>query len=261
MIDTYGEEIPDEYKIVAHMGIIDNGTNMNYYDDPFNGYDGQISIETRGSTSQSFPKKQYALETQDSDGENLNVPILGMPSENDWILHAPYSDKSLLRNFLSYELYGEMGWYSTRTRFCEVVINGDYKGLYLFMEKIKRDNNRVDISTLNPDEILDDDLTGGYILKIDKKNPDALNNLGTIYLNSKKTDKAIKFYKMAVKAEPKFAICYNNLGNAYKNIGLLNDASRNYKKAIKIKENFAVAYFNLSVVQQQMNKLNVICDV
>ena len=95
-------------------------------DDSFNGYDGQISIEIRGSSSQMFPKKQYALETQDIDGENLNVSILGMPAENDWILYAPYSDKSLLRNFLVYELARNMGRYASRTRFCELVINKNW---------------------------------------------------------------------------------------------------------------------------------------
>ncbi len=168
VIDTDGQEILDDPRIVVHMGIIDNDSAINNIDDPFNGYDGQISIEIRGSSSQMFPKKQYALETQDIDGENLNVSILGMPEENDWILHAPYSDKSLLRNFLAYELARDMGRYSSRTRFCELVINGDYKGLYIFMEKIKRDNNRVDISKLNPDETTGDDLTGGYIVKVDK---------------------------------------------------------------------------------------------
>ena len=168
IIDTFGEEIVNDPRITAHMGIINNETGINQIDDPFNGYDGLISIEIRGSSSQSFPKKQYALETQDSEGENLNVPVLGMPEENDWILHAPYSDKSLLRNYLSYELARDMGRYASRTRFCELVINGDYKGLYIFMEKVKRDNNRVDISRLEPDDITGDDLTGGYIVKIDK---------------------------------------------------------------------------------------------
>ena len=168
VIDTDGQEILNDPRIVVHMGIIDNDSGINNMDDPFNGYDGQISIEIRGSSSQMFPKKQYALETQDIDGENLNVSILGMPAENDWILYAPYSDKSLLRNFLAYELARNMGRYASRTRFCELVINGDYKGLYIFMEKIKRDNNRVDISKLDPDETTGDDLTGGYILKVDK---------------------------------------------------------------------------------------------
>ena len=168
VIDTDGQEILNDPRIVVHMGIIDNDSGINNMDDPFNGYDGQISIEIRGSSSQMFPKKQYALETQDIDGENLNVSILGMPAENDWILYAPYSDKSLLRNFLAYELARNIGRYASRTRFCELVINGDYKGLYIFMEKIKRDNNRVDISKLDPDETTGDDLTGGYILKVDK---------------------------------------------------------------------------------------------
>ena len=168
VIDTDGQEILNDPRIVVHMGIIDNDSGINNMDDSFNGYDGQISIEIRGSSSQMFPKKQYALETQDIDGENLNVSILGMPEENDWILYAPYSDKSLLRNFLAYELARDMGRYASRTRFCELVINDDYKGLYIFMEKIKRDNNRVDISKLDPDETTGNNLTGGYILKIDK---------------------------------------------------------------------------------------------
>ena len=168
VIDTDGQEILNDPRIVVHMGIIDNDSGINNMDDSFNGYDGQISIEIRGSSSQMFPKKQYALETQDIDGENLNVSILGMPAENDWILYAPYSDKSLLRNFLAYELARNMGRYASRTRFCELVINGDYKGLYIFMEKIKQDNNRVDISKLDPHETIGDDLTGGYILKVDK---------------------------------------------------------------------------------------------
>ena len=168
IIDTFGEEIHSDPRITAHMGIIDSGSGINHMSDPFNGYDGQISIEVRGSSSQMFPKKQYALETQDGDGQNLNVPILGMPAENDWILYAPYSDKSLLRNYLAYELARDMEKYASRTRFCELVINEDYKGLYIFMEKIKRDNNRVDIAKLEPDETSGDDLTGGYILKVDK---------------------------------------------------------------------------------------------
>ena len=62
-----------------------------------------------------------------------------------------------------------LGRYASRTRFCEVVLNGEYQGIYVFMEKIKRDNNRVNVAKLNPDEITGDDLTGGYIIKIDKE--------------------------------------------------------------------------------------------
>ncbi|MEL6821291.1 MAG: CotH kinase family protein [Calditrichota bacterium] len=169
VIDTNGQDIPDEPKIDAMMGIIDNGPgNRNFITNPFNNYDGHIGIEIRGSSSQGFPKKQFAIETRDSTGENNNVPLLGMPPENDWVLYAPFSDKSLMRNVLAYYLANRMGHYATRTRFCEVVINNTYRGVYVLMEKIKRDNGRVDIKKLDENDISGDDLTGGYILKIDK---------------------------------------------------------------------------------------------
>ena len=168
LIET-DEPIPDEPKVPGRMRVIDNGDGRrNAVTDPPTGYDGHIGIEVRGATSQLFPKKQYALETRDADGENRNVPLLGMPSENDWILHAPYTDKTLVRNAVAYRLARRMGRYASRTRFCEVVVNGEYQGVYLLLEKIKRDGDRVDIATLNPDETSGDDLTGGYIVKVDK---------------------------------------------------------------------------------------------
>lgn len=169
VINTNGQTIPNEPKITADMGIIDNGIGqINNVNDPFNDYDGKIGIELRGSSSQSFPKKQYAVETRDLSGNPLNVPLLGMPEENDWILHAPYSDKSLMRNYLAYNLGTELGWYASRTRFCEVVINGDYKGVYILLEKVKRDDNRVDIKKILPNDNSGDELSGGYLIKIDK---------------------------------------------------------------------------------------------
>jgi len=168
-INTNGQLIPDDPRIVADMGIIYNGEgNRNNIDDPFNDYDGKISIEIRGSTSQSFPKKQYGLETQDENGNNNNVSLLGLPEENDWILNGPYSDKSLIRNALIFQLARDMGNYAPRTEFCELVINSDYMGVYVLIEKIKRDGNRVNISSMEPEDISGDELTGGYILKIDK---------------------------------------------------------------------------------------------
>lgn len=172
-INTFGVAIPDEPKISGEMGIIDNGPDeMNNLNDPFNDYNGDIGIETRGQSTQMFPKKSYAFETRDSSGENLDVSLLGMPEENDWILYAPYTDKSMLRNVVTFDMDHKMGNYSTRTIFCEVVINNDYKGVYVLEEKIKKDENRVDIATLKPDEISGNDLTGGYIIKVDKTDPD-----------------------------------------------------------------------------------------
>jgi len=173
IINTYGIEIPDEPKITGHMGIINNGPgNMNNQYDPPNDYDGFIGIEIRGHSAQMFPKKSYGFETRDEQGENLNVPLLGMPEENDWILYAPYSDKSMLRNFISFYMGSKLDPYCSRMAYCEVIVNNDYKGVYILMEKIKKDENRVNIATLNPEDISGDELTGGYIVKVDKIDPD-----------------------------------------------------------------------------------------
>ena len=151
------------------MGIIDNGAGQaNFITDEYNDYDGLISIEIRGASSQFFPKKNYGFETQDEAGENNNVSLLGMPEENDWIFHGPFADKSLMRNVLAYHMGRATGRYAPRTRWCELIINGDYRGVYILTERIKRDANRVDIAKLKPEDIEGDELTGGYILQIDR---------------------------------------------------------------------------------------------
>jgi len=91
-----------------------------------------------------------------------------MPEENDWIFNAPYTDKSLMRNVLIYKMARDAGRYASRSHYFELVLNGDYRGVYVMLEKIKRDDNRVDIANLNPENVSGDDLTGGYIIKIDK---------------------------------------------------------------------------------------------
>lgn len=115
-----------------------------------------------------FPKKQYGVELLDAQGIEAEASLLGMPAEEDWILFAPYNDKSLMRDELAYYLARAMGNYAPRAKFCEVVLNGKYMGIYVLMERIKRDKNRVDINKLDIDENSGNNLTGGYIVKIDK---------------------------------------------------------------------------------------------
>lgn len=177
VINTNGQIIPDDHKITADMGIIYNGEGIrNNLTDPFNNYNGKIGIEIRGSSSQQFPKKQYSVETRDLSGNDISVSLLGFPEESDWILFAPYNDKSLMRDVLVYKIASQMGRYASRSKYCEVVLDGEYIGLYVLLEKVKRDANRVNIKKLEPTDISGDDLTGGYILKIDKT--DGENNDG-----------------------------------------------------------------------------------
>ena len=169
-----GVTIPDEPKVLGTMKIIWHPDGSRNYltdiDNPaFLNYDGRIGIELRGSSSQMLSKKPYALETLQADNvTNNNVSILGMPSENDWVLNSLAFDQTGLRDVLSYELSNQLGQYASRSVYCEVVINGDYKGLYAFMEKIKVDKDRVNIVKMDNTCNSYPEVTGGYITKADK---------------------------------------------------------------------------------------------
>ncbi len=166
--------IPDEPKVPATMKILYvDDTTRNYLsnqdDTAFLNYVGRIGIELRGSTSQGHNKKPYGFETRmDDDVTNRNVSLLGMPAENDWMLNPMNDDPSFLRDCLSYNLYSALGHYAPRTRYCEVIVNGNYRGLYFLTEKIKIDKNRVDIVAMDSTDTGLPEVSGGYIVKADK---------------------------------------------------------------------------------------------
>ncbi|GAB5520089.1 MAG: hypothetical protein RhofKO_23400 [Rhodothermales bacterium] len=165
---TKGRSIPDEPKVEAVMGLIDNAQGQrNRLSDAY-AFTSHIGIETRGASSQRYPKKSYALETRHADGSNRDVSLLGLAEDNDWILYAPYADKSLMRNVLAYHLARQMGRYAVRTRYVELVLNGDYRGVYVLMERIKPGPTRVPVADLRPGDISGDALTGGYIVQVDR---------------------------------------------------------------------------------------------
>jgi len=167
-INTNGQTIPDGTKITARMKIINNEPlRRNHVTDSANVYDGYVGIEIRGSYSASLPQKPYGFETRDSLGNNLNVPILNMPAENDWVLIANYNDKVFMRNTLAFDLFAKMGHYQPHTQLCELDSNGVYEGIYVLTEKIKVDKNRVNISKMTAADTSGNNLTGGYIIKVD----------------------------------------------------------------------------------------------
>ena len=137
---------------------------------------GPAAIEVRGQSSAGFPKKQYHFETQDGQGHEKNVSILGFPAESDWILQGMYADKSLMRNVLAYQWSNEIGPWAAHTRFIELFLNtddsdvtmGDYIGVYVFMEKIKVGPSRVNITKLGPGDNAEPEVSGGYIIAKDK---------------------------------------------------------------------------------------------
>jgi len=166
--------IPDDPRVKANMKIIYRGEGQrNYMSDQNNSaylnYIGRIDIEIRGSSSQYSQKKQYGFTTRQADGTTpRNVSLLGMPAENDWILNSMVFDSALIRDFLCFNLSRRIGEYASRTAYCEVVINNSYRGLYLLEEKIKPDNNRVDIKRVSFLDNYLPEVSGGYITKADK---------------------------------------------------------------------------------------------
>jgi len=181
-INTLGQTIVDDPRIICDMGIINNGVgNLNCISDPFNDYNGKITIEFRGSSSQGFPKKPYGFSTVDALGNNLNVSLLGYPKEHDWILLNPYTDKTFMRDPLIYDLGRDINWYASRTQFVELILNGQNEGVYVLLEKIKRDDNRVDVAKMTPTGNSGDSLTGGYIFKVDKLTGSSGGNWNTAH--------------------------------------------------------------------------------
>lgn len=189
--------IEDEEKVEARFQIMDQNINMS--SDSVFSIDELVGIEFRGSSSQIFPKKAYGLEVRDKDGDDKDVSIFGWPEEADYVLFASYNEKSFLHNVISMEMARAMGMYAPRTRFVELMINNQYQGLYVLMEKIKRDKGRVDIAKLDPDENSGDDLTGGYLLKIDK----FTGTINYFFESLFKTSKEKKiFYQLDTPKEP-----------------------------------------------------------
>lgn len=143
-------------------------------------------IDRRGSSTLGNPKFNLNLETRYPYNEDqVQFPLLGMPYESDWVLHAPYYfDPALLRNPLAYALSNSIGRYASRNRMAEVFVDvngsslsftdsssGDYFGVYNVMEKIRRNNDRVDIRRLLKYDNDDVSKTGGWIWKVDRLDP------------------------------------------------------------------------------------------
>jgi hypothetical protein len=164
---TTSQPILDEPKTNAIIEIIETFKNENPNDDKVI-FKGKIGIETRGSSSQTFPKKPYGFEFRDDLDEDKDVSIFGWPADSDFILFASYNEKSLIQNTLAMNFANQLGLYGSRTRHVELYIDDKYAGVYVLMEKIKRSKGRLNLSKMKETDISGENLTGGYIFKLDK---------------------------------------------------------------------------------------------
>jgi hypothetical protein len=152
-------------RLVAH----ENGV-LNHETDAPNAYNGNIGIELRGNYSASLPQVPYAFELRDTAQNQRDTALLGMPKEHDWCLLATYNDKVFMRNSLAYQLSSAMNHAAPRTRYCELLLNGQYMGIFVLSETIKRGKNRIDIAKNDTTNNTSQGLTGGYIFKNDLYN-------------------------------------------------------------------------------------------
>ncbi len=130
-----------------------------------------MGIQVHGSSSRYYDKQGYRLELRDSQGNDQARSMMGLPLGSDFVLHAPYSDKTLVRNAFAYRMgravAGDAGPWQPRTRFVELFIDGDYEGVYVLTERVRRDGDRVDIAQPAA-SAGEGDLSGGYIVRIEQ---------------------------------------------------------------------------------------------
>lgn len=179
-IDVDGKMILREERITAKIKIIDNGTGKtNYADlaahpDQMVDYEGYISLKYRGNSSfNSSDKKPYGFKTiakpLEEGGKKVKVSLLGLGKDNDWVLLAPFSDKSMIRDVLTFELGRPYLDWVPRSRHVEVVVDGKYYGIYILTERPGKGKNRLNLHDPGEDG---GDLTGDWRVEIDRDDED-----------------------------------------------------------------------------------------
>ncbi len=152
--------------VVSGRSRFDNGPDLST----------RAGAKVRGTSSSTYAKQGYGVETWNEKNDDKDVAILDFPAESDWVLYAPYYfDRALVRNAFIYELSNQIGRYAPRTRFVELFVNtndgvlraNDYVGVYVLIEKIKRDDERVDVEKLGLADEDEPTIGGGYIFKND----------------------------------------------------------------------------------------------
>lgn len=196
IIDTQGQEIPGKITeirdrfdqatyttaadgspvIIAKATVIDNLDANNHPSDP-PAIVSDCQLRIRGNSSRRFPKLPYLINFVDSEGINERYPLMGMDSHHEWALHGPILDKSLIRNYMWYNISGEIMDYAPNVRFFELIINGEYEGLYLAVETI---TNGLDCRLNLRNSVKNIDRLG-YLLRIDRTTELSLASIADIY--------------------------------------------------------------------------------
>lgn len=169
--DTDAFEEPEDIDPYFNMtlSVIDNDNHVNSLADVRTiETQGEIKVRGNSSSSKSLPKYQYTVKLFDENGDNADISLLGMGAENRWILNPTVRDLSYIRNYLAYNIAGQIEPYQSDVRYCEVLFkNGkqyEYIGLYMLYEPVEVSENRVNIKK----DVSRYNLGQGYLLKKDR---------------------------------------------------------------------------------------------
>ena len=174
IVNSFGTNIVNEQKIEGALQILDAGKERTKLTSVVD-FSGRALFNLRGRASLRYPKSSFTVKLIDGDGDSLDASLLGLPADPDWVLYAPYPDKTLIRDVVAYELHEQMGHWAPRTKFIEVFVNqtgrklsrNDYVGVYVLVERIARAKSRVNIANLKPTDDAEPAITGGYVFKKD----------------------------------------------------------------------------------------------
>jgi hypothetical protein len=179
VLHQFDQPIQPENGSVSYFTLYDTQANgRTTLTDTYN-LQGRVNINIRGSSSQQFPKKSYAFHLWNEDGSNRKESLLGMPEEHNWILYAPYTDKTMIRDILAFDYGRDLGHYAPRAKLVELYLHegfgplsqAHYHGVYVLIERIKIAPGRVEIESMEPFHNTEPEISGGYIFKNDRLNP------------------------------------------------------------------------------------------
>ena len=166
-----GPVMPPREESLVDVYVFDNGTNF-MTDSPTHVYY-NVVMRLRGRTSSYLQsKKPFKMEFCTREGEAVNLPFLTLGPDSDFVFHAPQIDRSLIRNWLGYSIQRQLLRWAPDSVFAEVYLDrpgsglekGDYIGVYLITEKIKKGVSRINIGEFTKGDI---PASGNYIYKMD----------------------------------------------------------------------------------------------
>lgn len=161
-----------ESMLSANISVMSNDA-QNHHPSDTPDMESEMLIRIRGNSSRYFDKKSYLIRLTDTDGSYQNEEMMGMDPHYEWALHGPYLDKSLIRNYMWYNIAGEIMGYAPNVRFCEVMLNGSYQGLYVMTETITNGNDcRINVS-----EPIEGSNETGYLLRLDRGSNTPIKNI------------------------------------------------------------------------------------